>query len=194
MVQLLYYSIVSSLQQCPSQCSWTTADHGVAYSLTDLGLKVFQTSLPTPQGAHLRISPCHSFVCNNKESASCITVPGLKPTSAGKEKVFRMITDRDPASGFQLFIEGGDVCEVTKKPRRTVARFPCDPNTQIDASQLKILKSYEGQNKLICNYFVDFAPSQLGCPMPISSGSNLITAQSTDLVFLSGKSVTIKIH
>lgn len=157
------------------------------YSLTDLGLKVFQTALPTPQGSHLRISPCHSFLCNNKDSASCITVPGLKPTSAGKDKVFKTILDGDPTSGFQLLIEGGDVCEVTKKPRRTIARFPCDPNALADASQLKVLKSYEGQNKLICNYFVEFVPSQLGCPRPSSSGSHLITAQPVDPVFMSGK-------
>ena len=93
-------------------------------------------------------------------------MPGLKPTSAGRDRKFHHIVAGDPGRGILLTLEAGEVCELTKKPRKTLLQFPCDPSIHNEPSQLTILKSYEGQNKLICNYYVNFAPSQLGCPVP----------------------------
>lgn len=79
-------------------------------------------------------------------------------------------------SGFQLILDNGAICEVTSKPRRTVIRFPCDPNKEVSSSALAPLKAYEGDKKLICNYFVDFPPSQYGCPVLLKDSDIIIEA------------------
>ena len=70
-----------------------------------------------------------------------------------------------PGTGFQLVLDSGEVCEVTKKPRQTVIKFPCAIDIGVDIATLSPLRAYEGEKKLICNYFVDFPPSELGCPV-----------------------------
>ena len=70
-----------------------------------------------------------------------------------------------PGAGFQLMFDGGEVCEVTKKPRKTIIKFPCAADTDTDVATLSPLTAYEGEHKLVCNYFIKFPPSQLGCPL-----------------------------
>ena len=77
-------------------------------------------------------------------------------------------------SGFQLVLDEGETCEVTKKPRKTILNFPCDPNRVLDLSSFKPLKAHEGDRKETCCYYVEFPSSQLGCPIHIHS-KNLIT-------------------
>lgn len=74
-----------------------------------------------------------------------------------------------PGAGFQLVFDGGEKCEVTKKPRQTIVRFPCAVDTVMDVINLSPMRAYEGEKKSICTYFVEFPPSQFGCPLRIDS-------------------------
>ena len=80
------------------------------------------------------------------------------------------------SSGFQLILDNGATCEVTSKPRRTVLKFPCDPKKEVSSSAFAPVKAYEGDKKLICNYFVDFLPSQYGCPVLLEDNNIIIEA------------------
>ena len=82
------------------------------------------------------------------------------------------------SSGFQLTLDDGATCEVTSKPRRTLLRFPCDPNKEVTPTHLAPVKGYEGDKKFICNYFIDFPPSQYGCP--IMKGNDIMIEAGED--------------
>lgn len=80
-----------------------------------------------------------------------------------------------PSAGLQVVYEDGAVCEVTKKPRRTIINLPCDPSRDVPATPAR---AYEGDKQAICNYFVEFSPSKLFCPS-LTSGlmaNTLVTA------------------
>lgn len=160
-------------QVCSEDCSWR-GEHHTLYSFADLGRRTFQTHLPTPDGAQLRVSPCQQFRCSNQDTGSCITVPGLKPTNAGMVRRYQSLRAGAPNSGFKLILEEGELCEVTKKPRETILMFPCDPHSHSDPNLVTVAKAYEGQKKLICKYFVEFSPSIFGCPLPNAEPHRLL--------------------
>uniref|UniRef100_A0A1X7VB22 Vesicle-fusing ATPase n=1 Tax=Amphimedon queenslandica TaxID=400682 RepID=A0A1X7VB22_AMPQE len=170
-----------------SQCSWSPAEnpHQLLYSLTELisspSSLHYVVTLPSPRGAHITLSLCSGRLvkCGNEHiQGSCITVPGIKPTVAGKTISVQSLEVGMASSGFQLILDNGATCEVTNKPRRTVLMFPCDPNKEVSPSDFAPLKAYEGDKKLICNYFVDFPPSQYGCPVFLKDSNIIIEAVS----------------
>ena len=66
-----------------------------------------------------------------------------------------------------MIFEGGEVCAITRQARRTVILFPCNPNARYLVNQISPRRTYEGEKKdnLICNYFVEFADTNFGCPV-----------------------------
>ena len=76
-----------------------------------------------------------------------------------------------PNMGIRLVYEEGDVCEVTRIPRKTIIKLPCSNSesqwneNQKQAHNIYPRKAYEGKKKEICHYFVEFPPSKYGCPM-----------------------------
>lgn len=84
--------------------------------------------------------------------------------SIGKTVSVDYLTAGVPSSGFKVTFDDGEVCDITKKPRRTFLHFPCDPDSPVSADRFNPLRAYEGDKKLVCNYFVEFPPSTLGCP------------------------------
>ena len=60
-----------------------------------------------------------------------------------------------------MVYEDGVVCEVTKKPRKTIINLPCDPDHDVPATPSR---AYEGDKQTICNYYVEFSPSKVFCP------------------------------
>ena len=163
-----------SQEKCASeQCRWTSAQ-GVSYSLEDFSSRAFKFSLQKPRGAVLNFHLCPtatapSILCNNgRRTPACITVPGVNPTCTGSFAHVEQIEPHAPGKGFKLVYEDGDVCQVTKKPRRTVISLPCaSPGVQSQASTLSVRKAFEGESDAICNYFVEFPPSQFGCPVAV---------------------------
>ena len=91
--------------------------------------------------------------------------------------------------GLQLILNDGETCEVTKKPRRTIVQFPCNPNMEVDTSTFTPVKAYEGDNKMICNYFVEFPSSQLGCPLVDVNRENLLSKE--EVTIQAGKTITV---
>ena len=63
-------------------CLWST-EGNVWFSATKLKSRVFQMSLPSPEGSVLKFAACGSVQCNGNSVSSCIIVPGIKPTNAG---------------------------------------------------------------------------------------------------------------
>ena len=68
------------------------------------------------------------------------------------------------SSGLKVTLDDGEVCDITKKPCRTFLHFPCDPNKHVNVDRFNPSRTYEGDKKLVCNYFIEFPPSTLGCP------------------------------
>lgn len=89
------------------------------------------------------------------------------------------------SSGFQLTFDNGVLCEVTNKPRRTIVKFPCDPNKEISVTEFVPLKAFEGDKKLICHYYMEFPASQYGCPI-----QELKTLTKRDITIEAGQHFT----
>ena len=68
-----------------------------------------------------------------------------------------------PSYGFELVFSDGDTCEVTGKPRETIVTLPCDPEKKY-TNDITAVKTFEGEKKEICHYYIVFPPTQLGCP------------------------------
>jgi len=105
-------------------------------------------------------------------STSC-TIP------TGQRVVYQPLEQHIPSAGLQVVYEDGVMCEVTKKPRRTIIDLPCDPDRDVPATPSR---AYEGNKKIICNYYVEFSPSKLFCP---SLSRGLVT--NTSPVITAGK-------
>ncbi len=119
-------------------------------------------------------------LCSSHKAPTCITVPGIKPTIAGSLPRIEQIEPNIPGNGFKLIYEEGEICEITKLPRRTIIKFPCNPSVQNIPEQMNPTKAFEGTKKDVCNYFVEFHHSQHGCPIePISSDSSTVLAELT---------------
>ena len=82
----------------------------------------------------------------------------------GKLSVIESIQENAAAYGFKLIHDNGEICDVTKKPRKTIIIFPCDPSHVIHPTEMSPLKVYEGEKKFICHYYIEFPSSQYGCP------------------------------
>ncbi len=104
-------------------------------------------------------------LCSNQKAPTCLTVPGIKPTIAGSLARVEQIEPNIPGYGFKLIYEEGEICEITKAPRRTIIKFPCNPTAQANPEQINPLKAFEGQKKEVCNYFVEFTYNRFGCPV-----------------------------
>ena len=110
--------------------------------------------------------------CNNERSSStCLSVPGVKPTSTGVLPRVEQLEPNIPGSGFKLIYEDGEICEVTNRPRRTIINLPCNPFTNYKPQHFNPRKAWEGQKSEVCNYFIEFSPSSFGCPTPASDTS-----------------------
>ena len=57
------------------------------------------------------------------------------------------------------------MCEVTKVPRKTVIKIPCNPEAEYSKQNFHPKQAWEGKGKEICHYFVEFPPSKYGCPV-----------------------------
>ncbi len=80
-----------------------------------------------------------------------------------------------PGHGIQLIYEEGEICEVTKIPRKTIMKLPCDEKVEYPVQNFHPKQAREGQKKEICQYFIEFPPSKFGCPIGAHSdhaGSN----------------------
>ena len=111
--------------------------------------------------------------CNNdKRSPTCLSVPGVKATSAGLLPRVEQLEPNIPGSGFKLIYEEGETCQVTHKPRVTTISLPCNPFTNYKPQHFNPRKAWEGQNSEVCKYFVEFSPSSFGCPTPSIEGDD----------------------
>ena len=116
---------------------------------------------------HESLNPLIS--CNNERSSpTCLSVPGVKPTSTGVLPRVEQLEPNIPGSGFKLIYEDGETCEVTNRPRRTIINLPCNPFTNYKPQQFNPRKAWEGQKSEVCNYFIEFSPSLFGCPTSAS--------------------------
>lgn len=143
------------------------------YDLNTFNKRKFEVSLPNPRGSVLKFQLCSHHTlnplmnCNNgKSSPTCLTVPGVKPTSTGLLPRVEQLEPNIPGSGFKLIYDDGDICEVTHRPRRTVISLPCSPFTIYKPQHFNPRKAWEGQKSDVCNYQVEFPPSLFGCPIP----------------------------
>lgn len=149
---------------------WRSAE-GVTYDLNIFNTRKFDISLPNPRGSVLKFLLCPHDVlnplinCNNeKRSPTCLTVPGVKPTSTGFLPRVEQLEPNVPGSGFKLVYEDGETCEVTNQPRITTINLPCNPFTNYKPQHFNPRKSWEGQKSEVCHYFIEFSPSSFGCP------------------------------
>ena len=114
---------------------------------------------------HLCPFPSSQISCKNgRKSPACITVPGVSPTSTGMEPRIEQLEPNIPSMGIRLVYDDGDVCEVTKIPRKTIVRLPCKEAVDFPMNTFQPRQAWEGTKKEICHYFVEFPPSQFGCP------------------------------
>lgn len=153
-------------------CTWTS-EQGVTYTLEDFSSRHFQHPMRNPQGSSLRFNLCSSPAssmpaCSNDKSPTCLIIPGVKPTSTGTLPRVEQLEPHIPGEGFKLIFEEGETCEVTKRPRVTIISFPCNPSTNYKALHLAPRLAYEGQKGDICRYYVEFPPTQFGCPVDIA--------------------------
>ncbi|XP_065883640.1 uncharacterized protein [Dysidea avara] len=177
----------ASKEQCNSEdcssesqakgCHWSCNDYrGVDYYITT---GTHDVSLPSPRGAVLRVGLCTDISCGSSRSRGCIIVPGVEPVSTGQRVVYQPLEQHIPSAGLQVVYEDGVVCEVTKKPRKTIINLPCDPDHDVPATPSR---AYEGDKQTICNYYVEFSPSKLFCPNMVrglvADTSPVITAVS----------------
>ena len=154
---------------------------GVTFDLNAFNTRKFEINLPSPRGSVLKFQLCaHETLnplirCNNERSSpTCLSVPGVKPTSTGVLPHVEQLEPNVPGSGFKVIYEDGEICEVTNHPRRTVITLPCNPFASYKPQHFNPRKAWEGQKSEVCNYFVEFSPSSFGCPSP----SSLTTACS----------------
>ena len=112
---------------------------------------------------HVTLNPL--VLCNNQKAPTCITVPGVNPTVAGTLSRVEQIEPNIPGHGFKLIYDEGEICAVTKKPRKTIIKFPCNAAHHYQPEQLNPTKAFEGQKNDVCNYYVEFSQNQFGCPV-----------------------------
>ena len=60
-------------------------------------------------------------------------------------------------------LTNGDTCEVTGKPRETIITFPCNPDKKY-TTDVTAIKTFEGDKKDVCHYYIVYPPTELGCP------------------------------
>ena len=106
---------------------------------------------------HVTLNPL--VLCNNQKAPTCITVPGVNPTVAGTLSRVEQIEPNIPGHGFKLIYDEGEICAVTKKPRKTIIKFPCNAAHHYQPEQLNPTKAFEGQKNDVCNYYVEFSQS-----------------------------------
>ena len=155
------------------------SQEGVWYTLKDFTNRQFQVGLPNPRGSMLKFHLCFTsgpqISCQNGiKSPACITVPGVKPTSTGMELRIEQLEPNIPSMGMKLIYEQGEICEVTKLPRMTIIKLPCSHEAHYSAQNFYPRQSWEGQNKEVCHYFVDFPPSKFGCPNMADTGQQIL--------------------
>ena len=163
------------MQSCSGSrelCLWRSTQ-GATFDLNTLNTRTFDISLPNPRGSVLKFQLCpHATLnplikCNNeKRSPTCLTVPGVKPTSTGMLPRVEQLEPNIPGSGFKLIYEDGETCEVTNQPRLTTITLPCNPFANYKPQHFNPRKAFEGQKSEVCHYFVEFSPSSFGCPTP----------------------------
>lgn len=113
--------------------------------------------------------PCR----NGAKAFACITVPGVKAASTGKDLKVEQLEPNIPSKGFRLMYEEGEICEVTKIPRRTIIKLPCSHEADYSQQNFHPKQAWEGKNKEICHYFVEFPPSKFGCPSESMTASHI---------------------
>ena len=166
-------------QSCSTElCLWRSAQ-GVFYNLNAFNTRKFEINLPNPRGSIMKFQLCtHESLnplirCNNERSSpTCLSVPGVKPTSTGVLPRVEQLEPNIPGSGFKLIYEDGEICEVTNRPRRTIINLPCNPFTNYKPQHFNPRKAWEGQKSEVCNYFIEFSPSSFGCPTPAPNTSD----------------------
>ena len=169
------------MQNCSGSrelCLWRSAQ-GATFDLNAFNTRKFDINLPNPRGSVLKFQLCphetlNPFInCNNeKRSPTCLTVPGVKPTSTGMLPRVEQLEPNIPGSGFKLIYEDGETCEVTNQPRLTTITLPCNPFVNYKPQHFNPRKAWEGQKSEVCHYFVEFSPSSFGCPTPFSETSS----------------------
>lgn len=154
-------------QNC-NLCTWRS-EQGVTYTLEDFSSRQFHYSMQNPRRSTLKFSLCPSpyttAACNNNKSPTCLIVPGVKPTSTGTLPRVEQLEPHIPGEGIKLIYEEGEICEVTKQPRVTVITLPCNPHANYKVQHLNPKGAKEGEKGEICRYYVEFPPSQFGCPV-----------------------------
>lgn len=81
--------------------------------------------------------------------------------------------------GIRLVYEDGDICEVTKMPRRTSIKIPCNQGAVYSQQNWTPQRAWEGKGKEICHYFIEFPASKFGCPTELRGSA--ATDQSNQL-------------
>ena len=176
------------LQDCNADlCTWTT-EHGAVYSLDSVRSKEVQVALQSPQGSIMKLTLCPrvgAISCQNRRAQACLLVPGVQPTSAGATLRAEQMEANAPAQGLKLLLEDGEICELTRRPRRTIVTIPCDPSGATGPEELVARRGWEGQKSDVCNYFIEFGGHKLGCP--VMRPGNLLTSRKPQI--RAGKSV-----
>eukprot|EP00729_Bicosta_minor_P014983 gene14983-10300_t len=134
-----------------------------------------------PSELRIEVNFVAGVKCGNMaKAAACIFVPGIAPDStAGRNAAaeYALIEQRKPTKGWQMTVEGGKMCKVSKgvnRPRKTTFRFRCDPNKAVAPEDWPKL-AWEGgpqADSQICHYFVE-VHSPYGCPTLNSPGTSL---------------------
>lgn len=170
----------SCVQDQSAPCTWQSRE-GVWYSLKPLLNNHFHVALKNPEGSILQFNLCPNsgpqIQCKDGvKSPACITVPGVPPTSTGKNLLVEQLEPNIPSMGMRLVYEGGDTCEITKVPRKTIIKIPCNRGAVFTHQNWNPKQAWEGKKKEVCHYFVEFPPSVFGCPIEL--GGSLMTDQS----------------
>jgi hypothetical protein len=150
----------------------------VWYTLQELSKRQFHFPLSNPKGSILKFHLCSDLgvpqiQCRNgMKTPACINVPGVTPASTGKTPIIEQLEPNIPSMGIRLVYEDGDICEVTKVPRKTIIKIPCNQGAVYTSNNWNPQKVWEGKGKEVCHYFVDFPPSKFGCPSELPATSD----------------------
>eukprot|EP00045_Choanoeca_perplexa_P013864 m.159095 g.159095 ORF g.159095 m.159095 type:complete len:885 (+) comp16482_c0_seq1:174-2828(+) len=182
--------ILMSILLFSSAEQWTSHD-GTVYDLSRLTNLEMTMRVPSIKGAKFVFDSSGRINCGQDQLAvACIQVPGLSPTSAGTASQRQV--EQTSSARLTISYDGGQYCDVTRKPRKTVADMTCGA---YDPSRATVS---EGKGSRVCIYTVHF---QHPVACPISSelqlhgisgcgvgqkSSSVTNCQSTDMITLHG--------
>eukprot|EP00052_Salpingoeca_macrocollata_P026788 m.250476 g.250476 ORF g.250476 m.250476 type:complete len:873 (+) comp22641_c1_seq2:58-2676(+) len=160
-LQLLMLLIAEAL----AQKTWTCPLTGAIFRLEELEALSFSLPMTNLRGATFALSVGNTVTCGNAPGAisACISTPGVPPQAAGLQTSRSVeLLDRGSAmAGIRLAYDGGELCDITKRPRKTVLEIVCNPLHDNPAQTFSVV---EGTGNSVCVYSVR-GSHNLGCPV-----------------------------